>query len=432
MISLRSVTKQYGNQPPAVTSLSLEVEEGELCILLGPSGGGKTTTLKMVNRLIEPTSGEILVNGQSVLAVDPVELRRGIGYVMQQGGLFPHERVRDNVATVPRLLHWPKDKVRARVRELLELVGLDPDRYERRYPHELSGGERQRVGVARALGGDPPVLLMDEPFGAVDPIVRKRLQEEFGELQHRLGKTVLFVTHDIEEAIILGTRIAILSPGGHLEQYGTPSEVLSRPATSFVSDFVGADRGLHRLEVTRVRLKDLTGAPRLHPQDSLADANDLLHRTGYRFGLVVSDRGEFIGWMPRAEDSKTVDDKSLTLQSDRDSAVGQSSTRADQADQAGTEFPESELARTEHVGDLLRSFQASVPLGSSLQEALASMLDHDDGFVAISNGDQVVGVLTPDDLYEAMRHSLFAQPSSQPVSNEKFQGGETTGRLMGD
>jgi osmoprotectant transport system ATP-binding protein len=398
MISLRSVTKRYGDQPPAVTSLSLEVEEGELCILLGPSGGGKTTTLKMVNRLIEPTSGEIFVNGQSVLNVDPVELRRGIGYVMQQGGLFPHERVRDNVATVPRLLHWPKDKIRARVRELLELVGLDPDRYERRYPHELSGGERQRVGVARALGGDPPVLLMDEPFGAVDPIVRKRLQEEFAELQQRLGKTVLFVTHDIEEAVVLGTRIAVLSPGGLLEQYGTPTEVIGRPATKFVSDFVGADQGLHRLEVTKVKLADLTGAPHLHLKDSLAEANDLLHRAGYRFGLVVGDNEELVGWVARDNDSEI---------------PAQESAKTNDGGSASTQI---EMRGTENVGALLRPFESSVPLGSSLQKALASMLDHDDGFVAISDGDRIVGVLTPDDLYAAMRHSLYSQPAPSPRS----------------
>lgn len=413
MISLRSVTKRYGDQPPAVTSLSLEVEEGELCILLGPSGGGKTTTLKMVNRLIEPTAGEIFVNGKSVLDVDPVELRRGIGYVMQQGGLFPHERVRDNVATVPRLLHWSKDRVRARVRELLELVGLDPDRYERRYPHELSGGERQRVGVARALGGDPPVLLMDEPFGAVDPIVRKRLQEEFRELQHRLGKTVLFVTHDIEEAIVLGTRIAVLSPGGRLEQYGTPTEVIGRPATRFVSDFVGADQGLHRLEVTKVRRDDLTAAPHLHRQDSLTDANALLNRAGYRFGLVVDDSGNLVGWMARnSDDANTslVDEPSSRLSTWR--PAGEQSPLANDP---GTAPPVAELPATEHVGALLRPFESSVPLGSSLQEALASMLDHDDGFVAISDGDRIVGVLTPDDLYAAMRHSLSAQPDPSPL-----------------
>ena len=209
-----------------MAELSFTVPDGELCVLVGPSGCGKTTTLRMINRLIEPSGGRILIDGTDVLQIDPVELRRNIGYVIQQGGLFPHRRVADNVATVPRLLGWDRARVEARVKELLDLVGLDPDQYGRRFPHELSGGERQRVGVARALGGDPPVLLMDEPFGAVDPITRQRLQQQFLDLQAELKKTIVFVTHDIEEATKLGDRIAVLSKGGVLEQYDTPSEVL--------------------------------------------------------------------------------------------------------------------------------------------------------------------------------------------------------------
>ena len=252
MIRLESLTKRWDNGQVAVDALDLDVGEGEITMLVGPSGCGKTTTLKMVNRLIEPTSGRIILDGDDVTTADPVELRRRIGYVIQQVGLFPHLNVADNVATVPRLLKWDKERVRRRVDELLDLVGLDPDRYRRRYPHQLSGGQRQRVGVARALGVDPPVLLMDEPFGAIDPITRHRLQGEFLRLQAEVGKTVLFVTHDIDEAVRLGDRIAVLREGGVLEQYASPADVLGRPASPFVADFVGADRGLKRLSVIPV------------------------------------------------------------------------------------------------------------------------------------------------------------------------------------
>ena len=262
MIVLDGVTKRYGVDSVAVQELRLTVHDGEICVLVGPSGCGKTTTLRMINRLIEPSGGRILIDGTDVLKIDPVELRRSIGYVIQQGGLFPHRRVADNVATVPRLLGWDKKRVDARVVELLELVGLDPDRFRRRFPHELSGGERQRVGVARALGGDPPVLLMDEPFGAVDPVTRKRLQEQLLQLQEKLHKTIVFVTHDIDEATILGNRIAVLSKGAHLEQYDTPSQVLGRPATAFVADFVGADRGVRRLAVMHIEPDSLFDPPR--------------------------------------------------------------------------------------------------------------------------------------------------------------------------
>jgi osmoprotectant transport system ATP-binding protein len=256
MIALEALTKRYGSGPPAVDALSLEVVTGEVCALIGPSGSGKSTTLRMINRLIEPTSGKIWLDGEDVTRMSPVDLRRRMGYVIQQVGLFPHQRVADNVATVPRLLGWDKARVRARVSELLELVGLDPAVYARRWPHELSGGQRQRVGVARALGADPPLLLMDEPFGAIDPITRHRLQAEFLELQHRVRKTVVLVTHDLEEATLLADRIALLREGGHLEQYATPGELLGAPATPFVADFVGEDRGLRRLAVVPLKASD--------------------------------------------------------------------------------------------------------------------------------------------------------------------------------
>jgi osmoprotectant transport system ATP-binding protein len=249
VIRYEDVTKRYGAGPPALDGLTLECAAGETCVLVGPSGGGKTTALKMVNRLVEPTSGRVLLDGRDVASVDPVTLRRGIGYVIQQVGLFPHLDVAANVATVPRLLGWARPRIEARVDELLDLVGLDPPTYRHRRPDELSGGQRQRVGVARALAADPPVLLMDEPFGAVDPVTRARLQEEFLRLQARLRRTVVLVTHDIDEALRLGDRLAVLATGGRLEQSGSPAEVLARPATPFVADFVGSGRTLRRLDV---------------------------------------------------------------------------------------------------------------------------------------------------------------------------------------
>ena len=253
-IRLEGVSKLYDDGTTAVDDLSLDVFPGELAVLVGPSGCGKTTTMKMVNRLIEPTSGRVLLDGEDVARTSPVQLRRRVGYVIQQVGLFPHQTVRANVATVPVLLGWDKTRTRRRVEELLDLVGLDPSTYSGRYPSQLSGGQRQRVGVARALAADPLVLLMDEPFSAVDPVARERLQTEFLRVQRELGTTVVFVTHDIDEAVRLGDRIAVLREGGHLEQYDTPAAVLGSPATPFVADFVGADRAVKRLSVTAIDL----------------------------------------------------------------------------------------------------------------------------------------------------------------------------------
>ncbi|MCD6638583.1 MAG: ABC transporter ATP-binding protein [Nocardioides sp.] len=252
MIRLEGVGKTYPDGTVAVHALDLEVQRGEMVCLVGPSGCGKSTTLKMINRLIEPTTGRIWLDGQDVTDADPHELRRGIGYVIQQVGLFPHQRIEANVMTVPLLYGETKQTARERAHELLAMVGLDPGQYARKYPHELSGGQQQRVGVARALAANPPVLLMDEPFGAVDPIVRGRLQEEFRRLQDELGKTVVLVTHDIDEAIRMGDRVAVFEAGGRLAQYATPVELLARPATESVADFVGSD-GLRRLSVTRLR-----------------------------------------------------------------------------------------------------------------------------------------------------------------------------------
>jgi osmoprotectant transport system ATP-binding protein len=261
VIRLESVRKQYPGGLVAVEDLTLDVADGEVCVLVGPSGCGKTTILRMINRLIEPSAGKILVDGEDILRVDPVELRRRIGYVIQQVGLFPHQTVATNVATVPRLLGWDRAHVNARVDELLALVGLPPDEYRNRYPAALSGGQRQRVGVARALAADPPIMLMDEPFGAIDPVTRTQLQDEFLRLQETLRKTIVFVTHDIDEAVKMGDRIAILEIGGRLAQYDPPDRLLASPANDFVAHFVGRDRALKRLRITSIDLDALHAPP---------------------------------------------------------------------------------------------------------------------------------------------------------------------------
>ncbi len=274
-LELRHVAKRYpGAAAPAIEDLSLTVPGGEICVLVGPSGCGKTTAMRLINRMIDPTGGDILLDGRSVLDRDPAQLRREIGYVIQQVGLFPHLTIADNIATVPKLLGWKRAKTDARVTELLDLVGLSATPgIADRYPAQLSGGQRQRVGVARALAADPPLMLMDEPFGAIDPINRERLQDEFLRLQEQVRKTVVFVTHDIDEAIKMGDRIAILRDGGHLAQYATPQELLTRPADEFVAAFVGADRGLKRLGLTRLsemKLEQVNGGP--VPAERIADS----------------------------------------------------------------------------------------------------------------------------------------------------------------
>jgi osmoprotectant transport system ATP-binding protein len=268
------VTKRYaGSERPAVDDLSLTIPAGEICVLIGPSGGGKTTAMKLVNRLITLTDGDITIDGTSVMKMDPVELRRGIGYVIQQIGLFPHMTIETNVATVPKLVGWDKERTRGRARELLDLVGLDPGEYAKRYPAQLSGGQRQRVGLARAMAVDPPLMLMDEPFGAIDPITRERLQNDFLRLHREVRKTVIFVTHDIDEAIRMGDRICILRQGGRLAQFDTPEAILANPADDFVADFVGADRGLKRLGLRTLGQVDLLdGAPA--PNGSRPEADE--------------------------------------------------------------------------------------------------------------------------------------------------------------
>ena len=288
-------TKRYPGRPaPAVDSLSLSVPSGEICVLVGPSGGGKTTAMKLVNRLIELSDGDVRIDGTSVRELDPTALRRGIGYVIQQIGLFPHMTVAENVATVPTLLGWTKGRTAGRVDELLDFVDLPAVDYRTRYPAQLSGGERQRVGLARALAADPPVMLMDEPFGALDPITRTRLQKELLRIHGEMRKTIIFVTHDIDEAILLGDRIAILRPGGTLAQYDTPDRLLAHPADEFVAEFVGADRGLKRLSLTTLGELELDPpdgelAPAADAATTLRDALSLMLSEGSRTLVVTID-----------------------------------------------------------------------------------------------------------------------------------------------
>lgn len=367
MIRLEGVSKRYADGTVAVEALDLEVNSGELVTLVGPSGSGKTTTMKMVNRLIEPTGGRILIDGRDVTHVDPVELRRGIGYVIQNVGLFPHRTVEDNVGIVPELVGWPAERRRARVRELMEVVGLDPALHGPRYPHELSGGQRQRVGVARALAADPPVLLMDEPFSAVDPVVRAQLQDEFLRLQDDVRKTILFVTHDIEEAVRLGDRIAVFAQGGRLEQFDTPATVLGAPATPFVADFVGADRGLKRLSVTPITEADLEAPPVVRLDESLGAAAATMGDS--RWAVVLDADGGLAGWIGR-----------------------------DMCHGKGT------------VRDEARRMNAWVELDDSLKVAFAEMLQWDAGWIAVlDDSDHYVGVLTPSTLHAALRRSVEAE-----------------------
>jgi osmoprotectant transport system ATP-binding protein len=366
MIRLDHVAKRYPDGTVAVEELSLDVPPGEIAVLVGPSGCGKTTTMRMVNRLVEPTSGRILVGGEDVTAADPVQLRRGIGYVIQQVGLFPHQTVAANVATVPRLLRWERRRTRARVDELLDLVGLDPSVHRDRYPHQLSGGQRQRVGVARALAADPPVLLMDEPFGAVDPVARDRLQAEFLRLQDQVHKTVLFVTHDIDEAIRLGDRIAVMRDGGRLEQYADPATLLSSPATEFVADFVGADRTLRRLSVLDVDVTKVTDWPVLTADRSAGEAVTAMDAAEADWAVVLGVGDGLPRWLARTTAAA-------------DGAAGR--TAADLAVAAA----------------VTRS-------GQTLEHALAAVLSHDGpGAIVVAGDGDIAGVLTAGALLSGAR-----------------------------
>ncbi|MBA2443744.1 MAG: betaine/proline/choline family ABC transporter ATP-binding protein [Nocardioidaceae bacterium] len=374
MIRLQGVGKTYAGGTVAVRELDLDIPRGELVTLVGPSGCGKSTTLKMINRLIEPTTGRIELDGEDVTDIDAVQLRRRIGYVIQQIGLFPHQTIRSNVATIPKLLGWDRTQTRSRVDELLDTMGLDPETFGDRYPHSLSGGQRQRVGVARALAADPAVLLMDEPFGAVDPVVRGRLQDQFLAIQENLAKTVVLVTHDIEEAVRLGDRVAVFEPGGRLAQYDTPSRVLGAPADEFVAEFVGADRGLTRLAVTAIDLADLERPPVVAAHDTLAQARATLETADARWAIVVDDQGRLRGW------------------------IG-----VDECEGAGA------------VADRTERMEAWVAADASLKDAFSTMLQWDAGWVAVLDGEHFLGVLTPNTLHEALRRSVSAEEEGVPL-----------------
>jgi osmoprotectant transport system ATP-binding protein len=355
MISLRNVSKRFpGARGAAVGDLSLEVGRGETVVLVGPSGCGKTTTMRMINRLIEPTSGTILVDGKDVMGQDPVQLRRGIGYVIQSIGLLPHRTVAQNIATVPKLVGWDDQRIQARIAELMEIFGLDPE-MANRYPSELSGGQRQRVGVARALAVDPPVMLMDEPFAAVDPIVRARLQDQFLDIQERLRKTIVFVTHDIDEAIKMADRIAILNVGGVLEQYAPPEEILRAPANVFVEEFVGAERGLKRLALIEVSQIGVDEGPAVSPAMTAKEAGEVMDRFGLDWATVVDDDGRLLGWVDRAA-----------------------------------------LEGYQKVGEVTpRKFSAYVTVDSSLREALDSIVTSRTNVAVVAGeGDRYIGILT--------------------------------------
>ncbi|MFF0085713.1 ABC transporter ATP-binding protein [Streptomyces canus] len=325
MIRFDAVSKNYPNGTTAVDDLSLELAEGGITVLVGPSGCGKTTTLRMINRMVEPTAGTVSLRGRDIREVNAPELRRGIGYVIQHAGLFPHRTILDNIATVPLLLGWSRKKARARAAELLELVGL-PAEMAKRYPSQLSGGQQQRVGVARALGADPPVLLMDEPFSAVDPIVRAELQAEFIRLQKELHKTIVFVTHDIDEAIKLGDNIAVFRTGGRLAQFDTPERLLAQPADDFVAGFVGQDRGIRRLSFVKaaeVPLRDGAVLPATTPVARARAADE-------PWVLVVDEEGRPLGWAEVAElpESGTLTDVLLKPLGHTFSLVGDSARAA--------------------------------------------------------------------------------------------------------
>jgi osmoprotectant transport system ATP-binding protein len=374
-LEFRAATKRYpGSAEPAVDALSLEVPAGEICVLVGPSGCGKTTAMRMVNRMIEITEGDILLGGRSVRDRKPEELRRNIGYVIQQIGLFPHRTIADNVATVPKLVGWDKKRVSARVDELLELVGLDPHVMRSRYPAQLSGGQRQRVGVARALAIDPPVMLMDEPFGAIDPINRERLQNEFLRLQAELHKTIVFVTHDIDEAIKMGDRIAVMQVGGKLEQYAPPAELLMAPATEFVEDFVGADRALKRLALQRVRDIDLWTVATCRTGEPTPEVRARVEAADLEIALLVDGEDRPLGWL-------------------------------------------SERALLgERVRDELRSrADPIVELDDILRDALSDLLAKESMYGPVVNADgRVVGVLS----IQVISHAVGSAPTAVPSATE--------------
>lgn len=367
MIRLENVTKKFpGMEKPAVDNLNLEVKEGDICVIVGPSGCGKTTTMKMINRIHEPTSGSIFVDGKDALKMNPIKLRLDIGYVIQEIGLFPHQTIEENVATVPKEKKWPKEKTSRRVAEMLTLVGLDPELYGKRYPSALSGGQRQRVGVARAMASDPPIMLMDEPFGAVDPITRARLQNEFLRIQERVSKTIVFVTHDIDEAIKMGDTIAVMRDG-KLIQHSTPSDLLSAPADEFVSSLVGRNRSIKRLHLIRIR-EILDHVDRMKPATEDMPLDDLkkrLDESEVRSVMVVDRDNKLKGIISVADLKKKTGDR---------------------------------------AADYIQEVDHSITSDATLNDALSVMLECGEGFVAVVNeDDQYQGTITLGDLLNVVK-----------------------------
>ena len=364
-IRLEGVTKRYSGQgKPAVDAVDLEIPAGQMVMFVGPSGCGKTTLLKMLNRLVEPTSGKIFLGDEDVTGQDPDQLRRRIGYVIQAGGLFPHMTVATNIGLVPGMLKWDKGRISARVDELLELVGLDPEVYRGRYPRELSGGQQQRVGVARALAADPPVLLMDEPFGAVDPITRQRLQDELLRIQEELGKTIVFVTHDFDEAVKLGDRIVVFDVGARVVQYDTPEAILASPAEEYVADFVGAGATLKQLTLTRVGEVELRTPQVARAGEDAADVVRRASAAGEQYVVVVDRRGRPISWPSVAE-----------------------------------------LSRAATVPATVDQRLPVVDLRSTLNDALDTMLAASQGGVVVTGRDGVAGVMVVETVMAAIQRT---------------------------
>lgn len=367
MITLENVTKIFpGTEVPAVKDLSLEVKKGEICVLVGPSGCGKTTTMKMINRLIDATSGKIYVNGEDISRVNPITHRRNIGYVIQEIGLFPHMTIEDNVATVPKELNWPRAKTKERVEELLNLVGLDPKIYAKRRPSALSGGQRQRVGVARAMAADPPVLLMDEPFGAVDPITRGRLQNEFLRLQEQIQKTIVFVTHDIDEAIKMGNKIAAMREGG-LIQYSTPDELLSTPKDEFVSRLVGRNRSIKRLHLIRAEAALQEKVPVVKMGQKIDVIKEQIEESSMHVAVVVDDDDILKGVVSQDDLGREGIDKAV-------------------------------------AGDLYSEIPNYASQNSTLNDVLSVMLNFGEGYVAIvDEKERFKGIITLGDILGVVR-----------------------------
>ncbi len=367
MIKLEGLTKTFpGHTVPAVKELNLEVKEGDVCVLVGPSGCGKTTTMKMINRIYEPTAGKVYIRGEDALKMDPIKLRLDIGYVIQEIGLFPHMTIEQNVATVPNEKKWPKEKIKKKVEEVMTLVGLDPNVYRDRYPSALSGGQRQRIGVARAMVSDPPIMLMDEPFGAVDPITRARLQNEFLRIQERMGKTIVFVTHDIDEAIKMSDTIAVMREG-ELVQHATPSDLLSAPADEFVSNLVGRNRSIKRLHLIRINeiLQDVNRIKPTHEDMKADEIEKQINESDIRSVMVV-DRNNKL--------------KGIIGVSDLKRKVG------------------------EVAADYCQDISDTITSDATLNDALSVMLEIGEGFIAVVNeDDQYEGTITLGDLLNVVK-----------------------------